>query len=91
MKDKSLQTNMPQLQVFEKHLKQHLAQWFSAGFLHLERVTWQSPAAILEKVTHRSQNSVKVTIFAQLVCLYFDDLSHWLILFSYEIVKMTPE
>ena len=63
MKDKSVQTNMPQLQVFEKYLKQHLAQWFSAGFLHLERVTWQSPAVILEKVTHHSQYALKVTLF----------------------------
>ena len=57
-----MQTSMPQLLVFEKHLKQHLAQWFSAGFLHLERVTWQSPAAILEKVAHHSQYALKVTI-----------------------------
>lgn len=31
-------------------LKQLLATWFDVGFLQLERITWQSPAALLEKL-----------------------------------------
>ena len=46
---------MTNLHAFERHLKQHLAQWFSAGFLNLQRVTWNSPAALLEKVILRLQ------------------------------------
>lgn len=48
--DKSVQGISPHLHAFERHLKQHLAQWFSAGFLDLQRVTWNSPAALLEKI-----------------------------------------
>ncbi|XP_065056845.1 malonyl-CoA decarboxylase, mitochondrial-like [Rhopilema esculentum] len=50
MKSDRAAASVPQLHAFERHLKQHLAQWFSAGFLNLERVTWNSPAALLEKV-----------------------------------------
>ena len=31
-------------------LKELIALWFSVGFLQLERITWQSPCAMLEKV-----------------------------------------
>lgn len=31
-------------------LKEMLSHWFSAGFLNLERVTWQSSCEMLEKV-----------------------------------------
>ncbi|XP_015273792.1 PREDICTED: malonyl-CoA decarboxylase, mitochondrial [Gekko japonicus] len=32
-------------------LKNMLSEWFSAGFLNLERVTWQSPCEILQKIS----------------------------------------
>ena len=55
LKERSLQNGgISSLHAFEKHLKQHLAQWFSAGFLNLQRVTWNSPAALLEKVSRNS-------------------------------------
>ncbi|XP_063168752.1 malonyl-CoA decarboxylase, mitochondrial [Candoia aspera] len=32
-------------------LKNMMSEWFSAGFLNLERVTWQSPCEILQKIS----------------------------------------
>ncbi|KAM8799325.1 malonyl-CoA decarboxylase, mitochondrial [Eudromia elegans] len=32
-------------------LKNMLSEWFSTGFLNLERVTWQSPCEVLQKVS----------------------------------------
>lgn len=56
LKERSLQNGgISSLHAFEKHLKQHLAQWFSAGFLNLQRVTWNSPAALLEKIMEYEQ------------------------------------
>ena len=34
----------------EQDLKQLLASWFDIGFLELHRVTWDSPASLLEKI-----------------------------------------
>ena len=35
----------------ERDLKGLLRGWFDIGFLELQRITWQSPAALLEKLT----------------------------------------
>ena len=32
------------------HLRSLLSQWFSLGFLDLQRITWESPCDIIEKV-----------------------------------------
>ncbi len=40
----------PALQGLEDDLKRLLASWFDIGFLALQRITWQSPAALLEKL-----------------------------------------
>jgi malonyl-CoA decarboxylase len=34
----------------EQDLKNLLASWFDVGFLELQRITWESPAALLEKL-----------------------------------------
>ena len=34
----------------ESDLKELLTSWFDVGFLKLERITWQAPAALLEKL-----------------------------------------
>ena len=34
---------------FDRDLKELLISWFDIGFLSIERITWQSPAALLEK------------------------------------------
>jgi malonyl-CoA decarboxylase len=39
-----------ELQALEKDLKRLLAGWFDVGFLELRRITWQAPAALLEKL-----------------------------------------
>jgi len=40
----------PILRGLEDDLKRQLANWFDIGFLELERITWESPAALLEKL-----------------------------------------
>ena len=40
----------PDLQSLDNDLKQLLATWFDVGFLRVERITWQSPANLLEKL-----------------------------------------
>ncbi|GAB4349500.1 MAG: malonyl-CoA decarboxylase [Gammaproteobacteria bacterium] len=40
----------PELEAVEADFRHLLASWFNRGFLHLERIDWDSPAAILEKL-----------------------------------------
>jgi malonyl-CoA decarboxylase len=40
----------PALEVLHVELDSLLASWFDPGFLELERISWQSPALILEKL-----------------------------------------
>src|SRR5438105_9816987 len=40
----------PELAGLEEDLKRLLANWFDIGFLELKRITWESPAALLEKL-----------------------------------------
>ncbi|XP_060644012.2 malonyl-CoA decarboxylase, mitochondrial [Anolis sagrei] len=41
----------PHLREMNGVLKNMLLEWFSTGFLNLERVTWQSPCEILQKIS----------------------------------------
>ena len=38
------------LKVLERDLKDILISWFDVGFLELQRITWDSPASVLEKI-----------------------------------------
>jgi malonyl-CoA decarboxylase len=40
----------PELDEVERDLKHLLSSWFDIGFLQLEQITWNSPAALLEKL-----------------------------------------
>jgi malonyl-CoA decarboxylase len=40
-----------ELRPLEQDLKHLLASWFDVGFLELQRVTWDSPASLLEKLS----------------------------------------
>ncbi len=40
----------PELMGVEYDLRQLLGAWFNIGFLKLKRITWESPAAVLEKL-----------------------------------------
>ncbi len=40
----------PELKILDSELKRCLASWFDVGFLELVRLTWDSPAALLEKI-----------------------------------------
>jgi malonyl-CoA decarboxylase len=43
-------SDSPNLRAFDNDLKALLASWFDLGFLDLARITWDSPAALLEKL-----------------------------------------
>ncbi len=45
-----LEQRDPLLSELEKDLKRLLANWFDIGFLELKRITWESPAALLERL-----------------------------------------
>jgi malonyl-CoA decarboxylase len=38
------------LKALEDNLRNTLQHWFSVGFLNLQRITWESPALLLEKI-----------------------------------------
>jgi malonyl-CoA decarboxylase len=40
----------PELDVLERELSSLLALWFDVGFLELQRITWDSPASLLERL-----------------------------------------
>ena len=40
----------PELKLLDADLKHLFASWFNRGFLTLQRIDWQSPAAVLEKL-----------------------------------------
>ncbi len=40
----------PTLQPLDHELRELLASWFDIGFLELRRITWEAPAALLEKL-----------------------------------------
>src|SRR3984893_7877872 len=41
----------PELKLLDADLRHLFASWFNCGFLELRRIDWQSPAAVLEKLT----------------------------------------
>ncbi|MQX36082.1 malonyl-CoA decarboxylase [Roseospira navarrensis] len=45
-----LSRETPALRGLERDLRDLLASWFDIGFLELQRITWNSPAAFLEKI-----------------------------------------
>lgn len=40
----------PQLAALDRELEARLGAWFDVGFLELQRITWNSPAVLLEKL-----------------------------------------
>ena len=68
----------PALRGLEQDLKGLLANWFDIGFLELKRITWDSPAALLEKLmayeavhTIRGWNDLKNRLEADRRCFAF--------------------
>jgi malonyl-CoA decarboxylase len=43
-------SSSPELGSLDDHMKEILAAWFDFGMLELQRITWDSPAALLEKL-----------------------------------------
>jgi malonyl-CoA decarboxylase len=46
----ALEVENPALQSLDEDLRTLLASWFDIGFLELRRITWDSPASLLEKL-----------------------------------------
>jgi len=46
----SFRATQPKFSTLDRDLKELLITWFDIGFLSVERITWQSPAALLEKL-----------------------------------------
>lgn len=46
----ALSRQHPELKALETDLRNLLTRWFDVGFLELRRITWDSPASILEKL-----------------------------------------
>lgn len=42
----------PRLAPLDNELRRQLSSWFDIGFLELRRITWDAPAALLEKLIH---------------------------------------
>jgi malonyl-CoA decarboxylase len=42
--------SLPALAVLDRELQNRLSSWLDVGFLELQRITWDSPAALLEKL-----------------------------------------
>jgi malonyl-CoA decarboxylase len=42
----------PELAALDRELEARLTAWFDVGFLELTRITWNSPALLLEKLIH---------------------------------------
>ncbi|XP_042732909.1 malonyl-CoA decarboxylase, mitochondrial [Lagopus leucura] len=47
----SKEVDGPHVKEMSGVLKNMLSEWFSTGFLNLERVTWQSPCEVLQKIS----------------------------------------
>ncbi|HEY5701512.1 MAG TPA: malonyl-CoA decarboxylase [Gammaproteobacteria bacterium] len=45
-----LSETRPYLRPMDRELRQLLESWFDVGFLNLERITWETPASLLEKL-----------------------------------------
>jgi len=68
----------PRLRVVDADLKHLLASWFNRGFLSLERIAWNSPAELLEKLirydmvqTIRSWDDLRRRLAADRRCFAF--------------------
>jgi malonyl-CoA decarboxylase len=50
----------PELKLLDADLKHLFASWFNLGFLELQRIDWQSPAAVLEKlIAYEAVHAIK--------------------------------
>ena len=73
----SIKNETPALEAFDKEFKELLASWFDVGFLTLQRITWDAPAALLEKLSAheavhpiRSWQDIKHRLSADDRCCY---------------------
>ena len=73
----SIKKESPSLAAFDKEFKELLASWFDVGFLKLQRITWDAPAALLETLSAheavhpiRSWQDIKHRLSADDRCCY---------------------
>ena len=73
----SIKHESASLNAFDKEFKELLATWFDVGFLKLQRITWDAPAALLENLANheavhaiRSWQDIKHRLAAADRCCY---------------------
>ena len=73
----SIKHESASLNAFDKEFKELLATWFDVGFLELQRITWDAPAALLENLANheavhaiRSWQDIKHRLAAADRCCY---------------------
>ena len=73
----SIKHESASLNAFDKEFKDLLATWFDVGFLELQRITWDAPAALLENLANheavhaiRSWQDIKHRLAAADRCCY---------------------
>ncbi|KAM6222844.1 malonyl-CoA decarboxylase, mitochondrial [Rhynchocyon petersi] len=72
----------PHVREMDGVLKSMLSEWFSSGFLNLERVTWHSPCEVLQKISEseavhpvRSWMDIKRRVGPYRRCYFFSHCS----------------
>jgi malonyl-CoA decarboxylase len=56
----SIKHESASLNAFDKEFKELLATWFDVGFLELQRITWDAPAALLENLaSHEAVHAIR--------------------------------
>lgn len=58
-------TSKVQLRSLSSKIHDWLSRWFSVGLLHLERMTWNSPTSMLQKVISTLINNLLNTLIGQ--------------------------
>jgi malonyl-CoA decarboxylase len=73
----SIKHESASLNAFDKEFKELLTTWFDVGFLELQRITWDAPAALLENLANheavhaiRSWQDIKHRLAAADRCCY---------------------
>ncbi|GIT27498.1 MAG: hypothetical protein CM1200mP41_35420 [Gammaproteobacteria bacterium] len=56
----SIKHETASLNAFDKEFKELLTTWFDVGFLELQRITWDAPAALLESLAnHEAVHAIR--------------------------------
>lgn len=62
--------NMALYQELNFALRELLMLWFTVGFLNLERITWNSPCDLVQKVYHTEDSSFMIVCISNLIFFF---------------------